>query len=335
MKRVPKYIQGGETVKSMKKPRAWLQQDRRAQKAQERLMSRYGEEDWITSSGLVRSEKTYGGEHGFDVEVSVRSKENIEKLPEKINGITIRTEIDDKEATQAACANAGNFADYQGGMLISGSSNFVSDDTGTAGYPVTDGDKNYMLTAQHTFSGCDPTKFDFTYQKSENLGNIQEATTSGDYALTSASAQGTEIKNKIREPDGTERTVSGCASKEQIANRATSPVDGYTQIGVTTGNTVGGLGKKNVYYEDRVSSCRDFRNGQGIRGSADGAQGDSGGPMYSVEDGDAFVLGHLCYVKGLKSEVIDGCGDKTFYRYDTSFGFPAHLVENDGYTVGI
>lgn len=278
--------------------------------------------------------KTYGGEHGFDVEVNVRNKADSEKVPEKISGITIRTEVDDKVATETACANAGNFSDYQGGMLISGSPDFVSDDTATAGYPVTDGNKDYMLTAQHTFSGCDPTTYDFTYQKSENLGNIQEATTSGDYALTSASAQGTEIKNKVREPDGTERAVSGCASEEQIANRAASPIDGYSQIGVTTGKTVGGIGKKNAYYNDRVAECRDFRSGQGIRGSADSAQGDSGGPMYSVEDGDAFILGHLCFSKSRKS-VIDGCGDRTFYEYNTSFGFPAHLVENDGYTVGI
>lgn len=328
-KRVPKYIRGGETVQSMKVPKAWLRQERRAGRAKDALLDEYRSEEGVLRASLVRSESTYGGLNGFDIKVYVDRRREVPNLPETFRGVTVQSEETTSNSyRKAGCYNAGDYSNYKGGMLISDDGTFGSS-TGTAGYPVKKDGTEYMLSAQHVFDSCGWNVSDTTYQKSEKLGSIEDGSVSGDYVVTTAGYNGTSLTNEIREPDGTTRTISGAASEEEISRRVSDLFDGYTTVGATTGTTTGGLGEKDFGF----TGCNDLRN-NAIRGSADGAPGDSGGPMYSVENGDAFILGHVSVVESKKKNST-GCGGVDIIRYDKTIGFPAFEVESDGYTVGI
>lgn len=329
-KRVPKYIRGGETLQTMKVPRAWLQQEKRAKQAKEQLLDKHSETDAIIKSSLIRSEKQYGGMNGFDIEVYLDQERSTPDLPDAVSGIVVQTEeVSTDSFRQAGCYNAGNFSNYKGGMLISDNSTFGSPGTGTAGYPVSKNGGDYMLSAQHVFADCEWSFLNETFQKSESLGYVAKGSVSGDYIASAVDSNGTDLTNQIQEPDGPARTVSGAASEHEISRRVSAPFDGYTAVGVTTGKTTGGLTNKNY----TMKGCNDLR-GEGFIGGADGAAGDSGGPMYSVEDGDAYMLGHLSAIAEKKNNMTT-CGGSDVIRYNRSIGFPAYEVENDGFTVGI
>jgi len=161
---------------------------------------------------------------------------------------------------------------------------------GTSGYRVGDGTgSECIVTASHVIAEevCDfNIDGHFTYQEIENLGEIEDHWHDADVALTDASRNyGTSIKNKIYEPDGTVRTIDGRASSGELDNRAADPFDGYRKIGTTTGKTTGGIGKTGLSTQD----CFGY-GGEGVRGDAISGPGDSGGPAYSVENGDAYML---------------------------------------------
>jgi hypothetical protein len=186
-----------------------------------------------------------------------------------------------------------------------------------------------MITAAHTFGDCNFTSEDKTYQYSSQIGKAWYGDVRADYIATDASASGVSITNKIREPDGTIRPISGFASEEEISRRVSDYFDGHTKVGVSTGKTTGGLGKKDI----SVDKCNDLR-GEGIRGSTTGAKGDSGGPYYSVENGDAFLLGHHVFGTGGDAGYTVDCGGSRTVM-NKSVGMPCYYLSNqEGFYIG-
>ena len=327
-KRVPKYVRGDEIIQTMKVPQPWLAQDDKAEAAVEALNRTHFGKDGVLETGLVRSEQTFGGWNGFDIEVVVDETQPIPSLPDEVSGVTVRVEKQNpEERRQQACKNIDDYYNYKEGVNIFDSES-GSRHAGTSGYRATKNGNEYMITAAHTFqSTCDVVEGQATYQYSSQIGNIQGGDVEADFVATDGSSLSGSIVNKVLEPDGTTRNISGSASEEEIDRRVSDYFDGYTKLGITTGKTTGGLGKKNI----TKSSCNDL-HGEGIRGSSDGANGDSGGPYYSVENGDAFILGH--HIDGQNDKGTVECGG-TQTRTDKSIGMPAFwLVNNRGYTIG-
>lgn len=328
-KRVPKYVRGDEIVQTMKVPQSWLAQNDRAEAAVEALNKTHLGKDGVLETGLVRSEQTYGGWNGFDIEVVVDETKPAPSFPDEVSDVTVRViEQNPKERRQQACKNIGDYWNYKGGVNIF-DSNSDPRHAGTSGYRATKNGNEYMITAAHTFfdGTCEVVNGQATYQYSSQVGNIQGGDVRADFVATDGSSLSGSIVNKVLEPDGTTRTISGSASEEEIDRRVSDYFDGYTKLGISTGETTGGLGKKNI----TKSGCNDLR-GEGIRGSSDGANGDSGGPYYSIENGDAFILGH--HIDGQNDKGTVECGG-TQTVTDKSIGMPAFwLVNNRGYTIG-
>jgi hypothetical protein len=105
--------------------------------------------------------------------------------------------------------------------------------------------------------------------------------------------------------------------------------DGYSQVGVTTGKTTGGIFDDNL----SVSGCHDLR-GEGFAGGAEGAKGDSGGPLYTIENGYACILGHLHGISNTKLTDVESCSGESYDRKNTTIGFPAYEVAGDGFNIG-
>jgi hypothetical protein len=331
-KRVPKYIRGhDEVVEWMKVPESWLAQDELARTALETLNETFLGQKGVIETGLVRSEKTFGGKHGFDIEVAVNEALPLPDLPDSISGVDVLVrEADPSEWVHQACKNIGDYSNYKGGVNISDdppSSSVRS--FGTAGYRAEIGGAERMVTAMHTFGDCSWTIGDKTYQDNDQIGTIRDGDVRADFVVTTASASGVSITNKIREPNGTVRTISGFASESEISNRVSNPFDGYSKVGISTGKKTGGLGKKDITVS---GNCNDLR-GEGVRGSADGAAGDSGGPYYSVESGDAYILAHHVYGTGGDAGYNVNCFGSRDVTNKT-IGMPAYWVNNEGYSIG-
>jgi hypothetical protein len=327
-RRVPKYFDGDEVVETMKVPQAWIDQDNQAQEALENLNASYMSKDGVMETGLVRSEQTFGGKNGFDIEVVVDETQPTPDLPDAVSGVTVRVKEAKPDNKLLECKNTGNLSDYPGGInIFDDSPDSSTRSAGTSGYRVVYEGSEYILTAAHTFEDCGWSRSDETYQLDYQLGEVYTGDIGADLVLSDASANNFDIINKIREPDGTFRSISGYASESEISNRVSDFFDGYRKIGIATGKTTGGLGKKDITKDN----CYDLR-GEGVRGSADAAKGDSGGPAYSVENNDAYLLYHVSQGAGENVDYTIDCGG-TQYPYKKCVGTAAYWVNNNGYKI--
>jgi hypothetical protein len=326
MKRVPKYFSGGEVIEWMEVPEPWHRHNENAENALSRFNdAHFHQEQNILETGLIRSSRKFGGKNGFDIEAIYDKNNKKPTVPDSLSGIPIHLNEGDPEAMEKhACKNTGNFNQYPGGVNIydTNSSNSPRE-PGTEGYRVKDGnDNDYMVTASHIFYDCGWYNGDNSYQGTNQVGEVKDGDVGADFVVTDDSAGNVNINNEIREPNGTRRFVDGSASESEIDNRVAAAFDGYTKVGVSTGKETGGLGKKNLTRGD----CNDL-HGEGIKGSTSGAVGDSGGPYYSVENGNAFILAHDISGSGTLGGSVDCKGERTITT--KSIGMPCFWIENN------
>lgn len=325
-KKVPKYYSGGEVVEWMRVPKSWFSHNEHAKEALNEFNNDYFNQNYnILETGLIRSRRKHGGWNGFAIEAIYHRNKQKPDLPETVSGIRVHLREGRPEARKnQACKNTGDFSQYPGGVNISDNSPLSSTRSwGTSGYRVKDGNGNdYMVSASHIFDDCNIDIGDNTYQESNQIGEVKDGNVGADYIVTDDSAGNVNIVNEILEPDGTRRFVNGCASECEIDRRVSDAFDGYTKIGITTGKETGGLGKKNITIDD----CHDLQ-GEGIRGSTNGAAGDSGGPWYSVENGDAFILAHHSKSAGSPVGTVECKGTQEVTS--KSIGMPCFWIENN------
>ena len=127
---------------------------------------------------------------------------------------------------------------------------------------------------------------------------------------------------KILEQSGSEEQ-GGYVTENGICERASDAFDGFTKMGCTTGETVGGIGACHIEDCPNGSTSADF-HGHGVRGSADVAQGDSGGTGYSRHNGEGFVthmMTHGCDFKNTNNYMNAN-------RYDMCLGTAAYHINN-------
>ncbi|MFB6176814.1 MAG: hypothetical protein ABEI99_06670, partial [Halobaculum sp.] len=232
----------------------------------------------------------------------------------------------------AVCDNVQDFPDVKGGIYTSPESPSTADSNrgyGTIGFRAKKDGTYYMLTAMHVFGDCSITNGDDVYMNESKLGEVSGGDVDGDWIEVDDSGSGSDsLTNKVVEPDGTTRSISGYASECEIERRVSDLLDGYTTVGVTSGETTGGLGECNVGFD----TCPTLYM-EGVTGSADFAQGDSGAPCYSIENGDAFMLKLGQYLVDLKD--TNSCQGQEANRGDKSLGIPAYYIANQGYDIGV
>ena len=329
-KRMPQYRSDGEVIQWKEVPKAWYSHLEDARRAKAKFNDQYLNQDDILETGLIRSEEsTYGGKNGFKIEPVIRPNSGI-NIPKSIRGIKIEVNI--KEPPLATpniddCVNVGNFDPYPGGVNTFDVSH--SDFPCTTGYPVSKTyDYVHLAAAAHCFGNCYITDGDDVYQEDDYFGTIYDDSSDAqaDIAVVEPDPGNNGLvytKSAIREPDDTVRDVDGSATNDEICNRASRLFDGHSKVGVTTEKTTGGIGKCEI----TRSSCPSLK-GEGFRSSHDAADGDSGGPHYSIQsDGEAFVLGHHWGSSDKKNETEDCHGTRDVYS--TSYAMPAYWLENN------
>lgn len=88
----------------------------------------------------------------------------------------------------------------------------------------------------------------------------------------------------------------------------------------SSGKETGGIVGTNLTVDRLCESTRDTT----IEGSSNTVAGDSGGPYYSTENGDAYLLGHHSVGATIGSSGFQ-CGEEVTVRL-RSIGLPCHWV---------
>ncbi len=311
----------------MEVPRVWYEHRTRAKRVIDNLNKSVLAQDGVLETGLVRDDKNkYDGVNGLKIEISVDPNKSVD-LPDVASGLGVRTQELEPEAVRGdSCENIGDFDPYPGGVNIK---DYASKDLPcTSGYPVFSGTGKYdIVTAAHCLiNDCDLNIGDDVYQDTEYLGDVIAGDAQADVAIIGLDT-GKLVKNAIREPDGTMRDVKGRVSEIKIENRAANFFDGHTKVGCTTGITKAGIKKAHV----TRGSCPTLK-GHGFTSGHDAADGDSGGPHYWIDNGDAYIMGHHFGSKNLKDKTATCHGERKVW--DVSYCMPAYWVENNlGFTV--
>jgi hypothetical protein len=238
--RVPQTKRGPKDVhKWMEVPREWHEHHKRAKSAVQQVTEQHMGRPGVYETGLVAGDKKHGGKRGFKIEVIIDPSEE-DNIPNEQNGIKVET-VEGTGDYVRLCSNTGSYDNVPGGVNVY--DEYYTDPPGlaTLGYPVDFGGTRHLVTASHTFAGCDIDGGDSTYTVANDLGYVSTGSVPLDYVVTDASQA--SCKNRILS-GGTEYTPTDYATESEIGNRVTSPFDGHTAMGCTTGETTGGIGKK-------------------------------------------------------------------------------------------
>lgn len=189
-----------------------------------------------------------------------------------------------------------------------------------------------MMTAGHVFwDSCDDAQSGIygrkaTRKDGTELGVVDAYVVNEDWALINSS-YGANYQDHIDDNDDYP-TVKGHVAEDEIAYWAS--VDGgpcMSQMGVTTGET---RGRIYAYKEGGTwSDCTDM-GWEGVVTYADHGKGDSGGPTWHWDTGDAYIVSNTGYYY-YPHQLYDPCGNEAG---QDSAGVAAYQINSYGYTMG-
>lgn len=329
--RVPKYKKSpGKVTEWMEVPRSWHEHHKHSKNALNQFNKNHLHKQGLHETGLVAADKRYGDKRGFKIQVFVDPEKFDSSVPSEEDGIRVSVE-ERPDENNPLCYNIGTYNLVPGGVNMYDSS--PNSGLATTGYPLQDAStgEDLLLGASHPFAKCDVVSGDTTWTVDEKIGEIERGSVGLDYVLTNYS--GSFSYNEIEGESGNSYTPIGYASENEIGNRVSSLFDGYSSMGCATGRTTGGLGGKNI---TAANTCNDF-NGEGVRGDADSANGDSGGPCFDIQNGgaDAELLYHVSRgtPETKKGEIYLDCIDSTVDLFNKHEGPAAYAVFNRGYEI--
>jgi hypothetical protein len=327
-KRVPEVKAGDEVLEYMEVPEKWLQQHDKAKRVKRRFNSEWISEDGVLSTELVASDERFGGKPGFQIRMTVDPETFKREAPDEKEGVRVATERGSRDDMRPHCENDQNYDDMPGGVWIEGDS---ATPRGTSFCEVEYNGTYYMMTAAHLFGTTEPCDGhdipDPADQFDRDLGYLEGYHTEYDLAICSASENGIELYDYIYGEDS-QWPVKGYETESKISNRVVTTYDSYKQMGTSTGIKDGHIRAKDRSNDE----CPTF-NDEAVVGSCGGADGDSGGPAFSVnEDGEAnLIYMHSWGVNG-DTDTYDDCGNE--YVSDDTMGTAAYRINDVGYNRG-
>lgn len=307
--KIPKLVSGGDPVKYIEVPKVWNEHRQRAATVVDENQQLRNIRD-ATSLGLVRSPEKYGGKNGLQIQVGVREGfDNGDKIPSSIDGLPVTTtqrppgKPSDCEATYNCRSWDGNYVMFGGEHLNSGSAcSWLYD---------YNKDERFLLTVAHLWYGEDsiddesncPADSDIVGndanvpgRNDEKVGDVCKASVTDDWAVIDKNAPNVNasFETDIESDEHGFEYVAGYVTEATLCDWTSRDKQNRPcvyQMGKTTGTTGGRV--DGCKFSDGVNTCIDFDSG----GSADGVYtfcdfgvGDSGGPTYHLEGGDAYIV---------------------------------------------
>lgn len=274
-------------VKWMEVPKVWDVQRRRAERVSSNLKQRFANDAGVVEVGLIAAPEQFGGKRGLQVEIGVNRDKLTSEIPDHVDDVPVQT-VEKEEPPVPLCMN-DNYSGLPGGVKIF-DDNDSSYSVGSTGWKVKVNGVECMMTAAHVVSGTTNVYGDPDWTGTpQKVGEVyqRESTSTLDAAAIESSRS---IPNKII-GDGSTYPIGGWVTEEGISSRVSDWFDGYRKMGITTGETTGGLGKYHI--DDSYHSSTPSYEGHGVRGDADAASGDSGGAAFSLHNGGEAFITHM------------------------------------------
>lgn len=295
---VPKLISDGEVVAWLEVPRAWKEHRQHARDVLQDKRVELEDTTGVRGTELGRSSKKYGGEHGLQIFALVDDAywESEEDLPSEIEGIPVGEESA-PEVRAGGCSGPGtadNCVNHEKDKTVYPGEDvgWVGHGDGTACTRVEYNGSEHLLHCGHVFwRDCDDANSGgLTGREAEaegkKLGETVKVDVPGDWSVIDTSLGGDYFYD-IDDND-TDPKIVGYVTGVTLDNWASTDTDPcMRQMGCTTGKTYGKVYRTDADYT--VSGCTDMRD-EGVRTKCDFGQGDSGGPTWHLQDGEAYLV---------------------------------------------
>lgn len=264
-------------------PRQWNEHRKRATRVTRRLSDQYYPKAGVESVSKIRHSKTYAGKPGFQVKIGIDSSIFDGSIPDKVDGIPVKI-VEAKERGLGSCEGYTSSIDpVPGGVEChEGNGTYAERGFGTTFTTVQDfGGTKWMMTAAHLFRGndCDfDPSGEFIGQCDTDFGEVRDHDWEADWATIDPTHKSIESTSKIKTSSDTYDVV-GWYTDTGIDELIITE-DVTWQNGVTTGESKGTVEANNV---SNGFDCVDFE-GEGVGCSIYNAEGDSGGPVYTLNN---------------------------------------------------
>jgi len=312
---IPYVVTDDEVLKHKKVPQSWLEHTRRVLQTRADFGDQVGPMSGSESVGVARSSETYGGKRGLKIQVATNDRTQ-DVVPSEVNGVEI--EVVEKEDWRNACYYETPDR-ITGGLPIEarwedGGESYTG--WGTAGFPVKDSNGNErLLTADHLWENksCQSSEGEEATQYTQDFGEVAQSEVRPDFALVEKTNGSLNLSAEIREEDDTQ-DVSGWFPVEAISELV-SEGKSVHKMGVTTGKTTGTIDAMN---QSIGNGCTDLEDRGVVVNGIEAGEGDSGGPMYRIEDiagiKYAVLVGHTTHATNINDSTYCVGGSRDIGR---------------------
>jgi hypothetical protein len=337
--RLPILKRGDEVVESREFPTSWWEHYQRAKKKKNKLLRQIEmlekdtsntkkQTDMMSTTSLEIGDSQFGGLPGFRIHAEVRSSAVRDALTDSVDGISVRVS-ESPMSGPASCPGRGTFNPTTGGVEVH--SDVSSDSRGSTTTEVKYNGNNRLMTAAHLWGDCsvqigDPASVDGGTNK---IGEVSTYDKGRDFVLIDNEGN-PKYANEVRDYNDsfdtwTRKPVDGYVAEAGVGSLMINNTIIY-QVGSTTGETDGYLTNTGLGSSDIDSSCVDFA-GEGIKGDYTNAEGDSGGPVYHTEDGNAYMISPYLWWFA-NDETYHSCGTNNRVGTDGGAGTAAWEIHD-------
>lgn len=319
--KIPEYKNREGVVKYMEVPKTWVQHKNAVEKVADRLSDKLRDKPGIGEVGITAAPEKFSGKRGFQVEVGVVPDEVKTELPDHSSGVPIRSF--EYEPNEPLCYNHC-YSEVLGGVQIYDKSRGFG---GTIGWRVGDSSGIYVITAEHVVPDGEVHQAcgGFT----SKIGEVRMSNSNMDISVVEIT-NNMNIEAEISVDENNDKIpIGGWVAEGGIASRVSDWFDQYHAYGRTTGETSGGLDKYHI--DDSYHYKTPSYNGHGVRGTANSAKGDSGGPAYDMAGGEAYLT-HIVTHGDPKAGEESGNNCDNNNEFKKAIGAATYEIDNHWYT---
>lgn len=326
-KEVPELLSAGEVVKYMEVPVDWHQHVKHAREAKKKLTEQIGDLPNVFSTALVGQKEEFGGKRGLQIRVQVKDRLRATNIPDRVDDIPVLTEPAPQSHGPAGCYNNEQESHAAGGELVGWANGGYGTCTGAVWSSSTE---KQLLHCAHVFwDDCNDAKYgDIVGRKvarmGTEIGEVVEYDRKGDYVLIDNQGYNSTFERHIEESDYSRPDLIGWVSRSKIDSMASSSTgDDVNKVGATHGLNSGEIVASSKSF---TFDCFNFHD-EGVEATTDFANGDSGGPVYIMRNGDAYIT-HVASYRYYDRGTVTTCSGSSA-SVGNAVGQAAYYIDNN------
>lgn len=300
----PKLISGDHVVEWLSVPKDWDRHRIDVIQVYDRVRKWLHSLPGVVGTGIVRSDRTYGGQNGFQIKITLAADagQSMGEIPGEIDGIQTTAERSPDRWSLADCSiNTGNCTNREQNDTVSGGDvvGWVDGGYGTATCRITVNGTQRLLHCGHVFwhNCADATSADISGRvavaEDERLGTVESIDVQADYSIIDGQYGGEYAA--VIDDNSTFPPLIGHVTEVACAYWSTLPRRDRPclyNMGGTTGLTTGTITGTDISYTR--PHCTTMKQA-GIVTDCTAGEGDSGGPTFLLHKDDAYLVNITSY----------------------------------------